>query len=103
MSKAFDTVNHQKLSIKLEHSGVRRKSYLKSYIDNRKQTVEISAVQSTDLTMLTGLPQGSILSLLLFIKYIDELLTQLSENSDISFVNDEVVLILGRKNSKEYE
>lgn len=54
MAKAFDTVNHQKL--------VRTIKKLR-----KKLIVKIDVVQSTDLTMLTGVPQGTIQNLLLYI------------------------------------
>lgn len=66
MAKHFDTLNHQKIIIKLEHNSIRGKHYelLKSYLHNRIQTGEIVVIQSTDLTILTGVLQGTILGLL---------------------------------------
>ena len=55
MSVAFDTVDHVLLSKKLDHHGIRVDflETMKSYLDNRKQFVEIDGTNSD---MLDNLP-----------------------------------------------
>ena len=72
-SKAFDTYgNHEILLRKLGHIGIRGnvESWFKSYLTCRNQTLYISGKKDCKLSIISGVPQGSIFGLLLFIIYI---------------------------------
>ena len=75
LSKAFDTLNHSILLDKLKFYGFRGTSInlIKHYLSNRKQCVEIDRLRSSYMNISTGVPQGSILGLLLFTIYMNDL------------------------------
>ena len=89
-SKAFDTVNHEILFMKLEHYGVRGSSLdlFKSYLNGRKQFVEYNGVSSSKSTIVCGVPQGSILGPLLFLVYINDLAHASDKIFSILFADD---------------
>lgn len=78
-SKAFDTVSHKLLCAKLEYYGVGGSSLLllQSFLSNRTQMVQADHIYSTPADILSGVPQGSILSPLLFIIYTADILRSL--------------------------
>ena len=75
VAKIFDSLNHDILLFKLFAYGFRGKSYawLSSYLHAHMQYVEINGHKSVLCMLRTGVPQGSILSLLLFLLYINDL------------------------------
>ena len=88
--KAFDTVNHDILLNKLYNYGIRRIAleWFKSYLSNRYQIVKYNNHESDPLKILCGVPQGSILSLLLFLIYINDLPMVSSLFMPILFADD---------------
>ena len=74
LSTAFDTVNHQILSQKLEYYGIRgmANDWFKSYLDNRKQFVSLGGVKSDMLGITCGVQQGSVLDPIIFLLYIND-------------------------------
>ena len=84
LSAAFDTLDHKILLDRL-HScfGVSdtAHSLLSSYLQNRTQSVIVDQARSTELTLLHGVPQGSVLGSLLFTMYTTLLSYLLSDSS----------------------
>ena len=98
MSKAFDTVNHSILLSKLEHYGIRGvgHSWFKSYLDNRTQIVTVNGENSTELKIICGVPQGSILGPLLFLLYINDTYN-FSEVLDFRLFADDTSILFADK------
>lgn len=70
-SKAFDTLDHRILCNKLSYFGFSNSSVslIQSFLSDRSQRVVYNALSSSPLKIQSGVPQGSILSPLLFSIY----------------------------------
>ena len=87
--KAFDSVPHRRLLLKLSSSGVKANvlSWVKDFLSNRKQRVVINGVKSSEANVTSGIPQGSVLGPLLFVIYINDLPRDLKTNAKM-FADD---------------
>lgn len=97
LRKAFDTVNHRILLAKLSSFNLSDKvlKWLKSYLCQRLQTVRIGNSQSEPLPLSTGLPQGSILSPILFCMYINDLPLVCPDVNIQMYSDDKVLYVQG--------
>ena len=75
LQKAFDTIDHEIILAKLNHYGVRGVSndWFRSYLSNRQQYVSINGYDSGLTKINCGVPQGSVLSPLLVLLFINDL------------------------------
>ena len=90
LSKAFDTVDHEVLLVKLDHYGVRNECFMwfLSYLKNRQQYVSYNGSNSDLYQIHYGVPQGSILGPLLFILYINDIVNTSQHLKYVLFADD---------------
>ena len=89
ISKAYDKVWHEGLLFKLKRAGIRGKllSWFSSYLSARYQRVILPDGVSALSLVQAGVPQGSILGLLLFLVYINDIVDDIQANINL-FADD---------------
>jgi len=89
-SKAFDCVNHELLLQKLRAIGFSQNAllWLRSYLSDRRQCVEVGDKRSDWETVTCGVPQGSILGPLLFVLYANDINSTLVHCKYHMYAND---------------
>ena len=89
--KAFDSVDHKILLHKMKTQfGLTsiELGWFESYLMNREQVCNINGQSSSPKTIITGVPQGSILGPLLFLLYINDLPECLSKTTPRLYADD---------------
>jgi hypothetical protein len=102
-SKAFDKINHSLLIHKLQHYGIIGKSvrWIQNWLANRKQSVVIDGSTSDAVSVDSGVPQGSVLGLGLFLYYINDLQSRLT--STVRLFADDTIAYLTISNNNNAE
>jgi hypothetical protein len=90
MSKAFDRINHKRLTQKLANSGIGGNllKWFQSYLTDRRQRATVLGVTSKPLPVCSGVPQGSILGPALFLLYVNDLLEAPTTSRAAMFADD---------------
>ena len=90
--KAFDCVDH-KILTKIKRYGVHSTppQWIRSYLSNREHFASWDQIQSASLNLNIGVPQGSILGLLLFLIYINDIVNSSNVLSFVLFADDTTV------------
>ena len=93
LSKAFDCIDHDLLIAKLNAYGFSYSAllYIYSYLKGRRQCVKINNDLSKYLTILAGVPQGSILGPILFNIYINDLYYIIKEGNLHGYADDHTI------------
>ena len=102
-SSAFDTVWRQRLLMSMSEQGIPLQiiRWIASFLDNRQARVRFGDGMSKARIMRQGLPQGSVLSPLLFIMYINNLAILLPESEMTSMFADDVSILSTRRSKEE--
>lgn len=94
VAKAFDTVDHDILLDKLYRLGFRGPFHalLKCFLTNRTQVVAVGNVHSAKALLRSGVPQGSILSPLLFNIFVNDISSSITNSIMFQYADDTVLL-----------
>lgn len=91
-AKAFDSVSHDLILKKLKHlyhiDGLMLK-FIKAYLKERQQQVGIGGDKSSMIPVRSGVPQGSILGPLLFVLFINDIFSCISEGTSVALYADD--------------
>ena len=104
-SKAYDTVWQERLLLSMIDRGVPLTiiRWLRSFLLNRQAKVRFNGVLGRSRKMNQGLPQGSVLSPILFLFYINNLAEILPTTNINSLFADDVSILAVRRTLKEAE
>ena len=94
LQKAFDTVDHSILLMKLKAAGLGNDilRWFSSYLCDRQQLVDVSGTFSSTAQVTCGVPQGSILGPLLFIIYVNDM-SAVVKNKLLLYADDSAILV----------
>jgi hypothetical protein len=94
LSKAFDKVSHSKLLEIVTSYGITGNinEWIRNFLSNRIQQVQINSSISTPLKVDSDVPQGSVMGPLLFLLYVDDATKICPEHTTICLFADDAKL-----------
>jgi len=97
LAKAFDTVDHNILLLKLNKIGLRNEALqlFSSYLNNRKQCVKINESISSLCLVKCGVPQGTVVSPILFNIQLNGIHSLPLKSQLVCYADDTVMLCSG--------
>ena len=106
-SKAFDKVSHLNLLHVLNHINIHPKliNWIQNYLNGRTQVTVVESSHFHSTSVSSGVPQGSVLGPLLFIIYLQDLITSINTNCPNTTVYafaDDIKLVSSDANDLQY-
>ena len=104
-NKAYDTVWREKLLLRMLVMGIPITTirWLHSFLNDRRARVQLFNVLSNSRCFKQGLPQGSVLSPLLFLFNINDLADELSDEDVIALFAGNVSILSAARNKADAE
>lgn len=96
LSKAYDTVSHEKLLNKLRtefNFSPATTAFFASYFKNRQQSLHTQHAQSKTQTITHGIPQGSTLSTTFFLLYINNIIHTVPNSKVFTYADDTTLIV----------
>ena len=89
-ARAFDSVSHQKLLTKLTGYGIQGNLlfWIQAFLTNRTQAVKVGSTLSSSRSVISGIPQGSVLGPLLFNIFINDITDNFTHVTAKLFADD---------------
>nr|CAI5854122.1 unnamed protein product [Callosobruchus analis] len=102
LSRAFDTVNSSFVAQKFEKIGIRGclNDWISSFLEHRKFFVKIGNEKSNIFNSNWGTPQGSVLGLLIFLIFINDLPQYLSHGRIFLYADDTNIVVSDSSKSR---
>jgi hypothetical protein len=102
LSKAFDSINHAHLLVKLGKLGLGTFAveWCKSYLSERSQKTKFKKYTSDEHIVTSGVPQGSILGPILFICFTNDMAELFTDCKVLSYADDTQLIVSGRSKNE---
>ena len=93
VSKAFDSIQHDLLIAKVSAYGFSMDTlvFTYSYLKRKKQNVKLNDIESLLKLLVSGVPQASILGLILINLFINDLFLFIKKTNLANFVDDNTI------------
>jgi len=101
VSKAFDSVVHSKLCVKLALFGIvgNLLKWISSFLHDRTRCTKVGNCQSSLSKVISGVPQGSVLGPLLFRLFINNLPSLFGDGMTVKMFADDMYLVVNDINN----